>query len=183
MKRGEIMKNEGHSRREFLRKAAIGGVGVTLGSDLAQRISDLWVVKAEHGDAVLDLHQMLTLAAIATQIIPTDETPGAREVGVVDSIDAQIKATASLREIYPKGLAEVDRQSERQFGSQFIRLEQNQQTEVLKGLEKSPFFKQVWTDTIVAFCRSPVGQKVMGYPGGSQPHGYMDTTSPPGHSH
>lgn len=177
------MKKQASSRREFLKRTALGGIGLALGTELAQQVFDLWSAKAEHGRAVLNLHQMLTLAAMATQIIPADETPGAREAGVVDYIDTKIKDIESLRQVYQAGLQEVDDLSQRKFGKQFVVLELIQQKEVLQSMEKSPFFEQVWKDVIEAFAHSSVGKEVMGYPGGAQPHGHRDMTDQPQHSH
>jgi hypothetical protein len=158
-------------------------VGAALGADLIRRIVDLRVVKANHGGAVLNLHEMLTLAAIGAQIIPTDGTPGAREAGMVDYIDTKIKGLESSRLAYQKGLQEVDNVSKGKFGAPFVELPGDQQKDVLKSIEKSDFFGQVWKDTVEAFSRSPLGQKVMGYPGAAQPHGYHDIAGAPMDTH
>ena len=176
------MKTETFSRRKFFQKAAAGGMGLAMGTALSEQIVDLWVAKAEHGAAALDLHQMLTLAAIAAQIIPTDEAPGAREAGVVDSINTKLKDTPSLRSLYQNGFQEVDTLSKSKFRGPFVSLDPRQQTEVLKSLESSQFFAQVWKDTVEGFVHSSVGKKFVGYPGGAQPHGYHDIASPPKNS-
>ena len=176
------MKTKTFSRRKFFQKAAAGGMGLAMGTALSEQIVDLWVAKAEHGAAVLDLHQMLTLAAIAAQIIPTDEAPGAREAGVVDYINTKLKDTPSLRSLYQNGFQEVDNLSKSKFSGPFVSLDPRQQTEVLKSLESSQFFAQVWKDTVEGFVRSSVGKKFVGYPGGAQPHGYHDIASPPKNS-
>lgn len=176
------MNKQDQSRREFLKKTAWGGVGAVLGIELVERIFDLWTAKAEHGGAALGLHQMLTLAAIATQIIPTDDTPGAREAGVVDYIDTKIKNTEDLRLTYQNGLREIDQQSQKEYGRQFIALDQNQQRQLLKSMEQSPFFRGVRGDVIEAFAKSAVGRQLMGFPGGAQPHGYHDLTKQVGNA-
>ena len=173
------MSKPGFSRRKFFKGAVAGGMGLAMGTALLEQIIDLWVVKAEHGSAVLDLHQMLTLGAIVAQIIPTDETPGAREAGVVETINTKLRDTPSSRPLYQNGLQEVDQLSRNKFGSLFVSLSALQQKDVLTALEKSRFFEQVWKDTVTGFSRSWVGQKVVGYPGGAQPHGYHDIGIPP----
>lgn len=170
------------SRRNFIKKAAAGGAGLTMGTALFDQIFDLWVAKAEHGSAALDLHQMLTLGVIAAQIIPTDDVPGAREAGVVDYINAKLKATQSLRPIYQSGFQEVDKLSKSKFDRAFVSLDAIQQNEVLKSMQQSNFFAQLWKDTVESFIRSSVGKEVVGYPGGAQPHGYPDMASPPKNS-
>ena len=173
------MKKEKFSRRNFFKTVAASGMGLAMGTALVEQISDLWVAKAEHGQAVLNLHEMLTLAAIGAQIIPTDETPGAREAGIVDYIDTKIKSMGSSLQVYQKGLQEVDNVSKRNFGARFVELRPEQQKDVLQSMEESTFFQRVWEDTVEGFCRSPVGQKVVGYAGRSQPHGYLDIASAP----
>lgn len=169
---------EKHSRREFIKTVALSGALGAAGIEVAERLFSLWTVKAEHGKAVLDLHQMLTLASVAAQIIPTDETPGAREAGTVDYIDTKLHADASLRQMYQDGLKEIDKISQTQFGSGFAALNQTQQKQVLTSAEKSAFFQQVVRDTVEAFAHSHVGQTVLGYPGGAQPHGYHNLATP-----
>ena len=173
------MSQENFSRRDFIKQTAARGAGLTMGTALFDQIFDLWVAKAEHGSASLDLHQMLTLGAIAAQVIPTDDVPGAREAGVVDAIDSKIKATPTLRPIYQSGIQEVDQFSKRKFNRDFVSLDATQQSEVLKSLQQTNFFAQLWKDTVEAFMRSSVGKEVVGYPGGAQPHGYHDMASPP----
>ena len=173
------MSKEQLARRDFMKKMATSGVGLTVGSALFDQIFDLWVAEANHGRAALDLHEMLTLGSIAAQIIPTDSVPGAREAGVVDYISMKLKETPSLRLIYQTGIREVDNVSKRKFKHPFSSLGLVQQKEVLKSLEKSKFFAEVWKDTVEGFIRSSVGKEVVGYPGGAQPHGYHDITNRP----
>lgn len=170
--------NSLQSRRQFVKKAASGGILFAAGTEFATELWSMFALKAEHGHAALDLQQMQILASIAAQVIPTDDMPGAREAGVLDFIDTRLRADESLRQLYKNGLAETEKIGVTQFGSGFAALTQAQQKQVLASLEKSPFFQQVLKDIVEAFAHSSVGQAVMGYPGGSQPHGYHTTTSP-----
>jgi gluconate 2-dehydrogenase gamma chain len=176
------MNHETVSRRKFFKKAVSGGMGLAMGTALFEQIADLWVARAEQGSASLDLHQMVTLGAIAAQVIPTDDTPGAREAGVVDYINTKLKDAPSLQRLYQNGLQDVDNLSKNRFSGLFASLDAPQQKEVLKSLESSQFFAQVWKDTVEGFTRSSVGKAVVGYPGGAQPHGYHDIWSPPKNS-
>jgi gluconate 2-dehydrogenase gamma chain len=59
---------------------------------------------------VLTPDQAKQIEAITSQIIPTDELPGAREAGVVYFIDRALKTFArDTRPVYEKGLADVSR--------------------------------------------------------------------------
>ena len=59
---------------------------------------------------VLTADQAIQIEAITSQIIPTDELPGAREAGVVYFIDRALKTFArDTRPVYEKGLSDVGR--------------------------------------------------------------------------
>jgi len=167
------------SRRKFVKESIASGIGIAVSPALTNRIVDLWAARAERGTAALNLHQMMTVAAVAAQIIPTDDLPGAREAGVVEYINAKLNEISLLLPLYEEGVKETDAVSESRFHGKFISLTPPQQIEVLKSIEKSPFFTQVWKDTVEGFTRSWTGKKVVGYPGGAQPHGYHDVAAPP----
>lgn len=105
------MKLQDGKRREFLFQVA-GAAG-------AAWISAQWpaiVAAAQHAHKavastpgkfeVLTPEQARQVEAIASQIIPSDDTPGAREAGVVYFIDRALKTFASdTKPAYEKGLA------------------------------------------------------------------------------
>ena len=140
------MKPESLSRRNFFQKAAIGGAALAMAPSMAEEICKLWAASAEHQRAVLTLEQMLTVGAVVAQIIPTDDTPGAREAGVVEYINEKLRLDLAARRIYEDGLANLDSTSKNKFNNVFVALDQNQQREILKGLEQSPFVARVWRD-------------------------------------
>jgi gluconate 2-dehydrogenase gamma chain len=76
--------------------------------------------------------------AIVARIIPTDETPGAREAGVVYFIDrALITFASDLQKVYAEGMAEVQTRMREVFPDveKFSRATGEQQDEVLGLLE------------------------------------------------
>ena len=112
--------------------------------------------------------------AIAAQIIPTDDTPGAREAGVIYFIDRALATFAAAdRTVFVAGLKELEKQSRKRFGrsKRFSELSSPQQTEVLKGIEKTPFFELVRTMTILGMFSNPeyggnhdqIGWKLLGF--------------------
>jgi gluconate 2-dehydrogenase gamma chain len=109
------MKPDQAARRDFLLQA--GGVaGMAWAS--AQWPAILAAAQHAHKAAnskspetfeVLTLEQAREVEAIASQIIPTDDLPGAREAGVVYFIDRALKTFASdALPTYEKGLAELN---------------------------------------------------------------------------
>jgi gluconate 2-dehydrogenase gamma chain len=134
------------ARRKFLR-ASGGAVG---GSWLALQLPGL-VALAEAAAAAHDanaafLHlsplEAAGLDAIAARIIPTDETPGAREAGVIHFIDQALgdymaEAAGELR----AGLESLDALAMGAFeGERFASLEPAAQDALLREIEETPFF-------------------------------------------
>ena len=122
---------------------------------------------------------LLTLAAIAEQIIPTDQTPGAREANVVGYVQKQVEGSDELRKLCAAGVKEVDTLSQRKFGASFVKLDADKEHEILQAVQESEFFKSIRALTISGFYNSPVGWKSVGYPGMGQPHGHRDFDQPP----
>jgi gluconate 2-dehydrogenase gamma chain len=82
--------------------------------------------------------QAAEVDAIVARIIPTDETPGAREAGVVYFIDRALTTFASdVRKVYAEGMAEVQTRVRGLFPSveKFSLATVDQQDEVLGSLE------------------------------------------------
>ncbi len=118
---------------------------------------------------VLTAPQVALLEAIAEQIIPRDQDPGAREAGAVHYIDRVLAGEQSYRmPLYVAGLEALDRSSQAMFGASFIRLSFDQQTAVLKAVEqgKAPgemwkkvssmdFFATVWNHVLEGFYGPP----------------------------
>jgi gluconate 2-dehydrogenase gamma chain len=111
----------------------------------------------------LDDHQRTTAEAAMARIIPTDDTPGAREANTIEFLDRYLsgvdfiyakpdgsgfeKLTGKrgeawrqrvdiLREKYAAGLREMDRVSRRRFDADFVDLDPEQQDDVLTELER-----------------------------------------------
>jgi gluconate 2-dehydrogenase gamma chain len=158
------MLTEPHDRRNFLRAAAAAGLVLTM-SDLDE-MSDA-LVRARRRVAggapqdfeVLDAEQAATVAAIAARIIPSDDgLPGATEAGVVHYIDRALATfSAGQKPAYTEGIADLDRRVSRAHGSgsRFASVTTQQQDEVLRSIERTPFFGMVRFDTIVGMWALP----------------------------
>ena len=115
-------------------------------------------------DTFFNAHQRATIEAAMARIIPTDDTPGAREAGCIDFLDSYLSglgfifakpdgtgfevlegrsAEAWMRRIeimrgrYIEGIADLDTRSRAGFGADFIDLPPAHQDEVLKAVEKA----------------------------------------------
>jgi gluconate 2-dehydrogenase gamma chain len=137
--------------------------------------------------------QATEVEAMAAQIIPTDETPGAKEARVVNFIDRALATFAKNNQPqYTKGLDELQAQTKQLFptATTFSALTAPQQIQVLTAMEKTPFFNTVRTHTIIGFFASPVhggnhdkiGWALIGYDDSlnhKPPFGYYDAQPQP----
>lgn len=98
------------------------------------------------------------IGAIAAQIIPDDDTPGAERAGVIWFIDRALAGyDADKQELYRRGLAEAQAKRAELFpGSASIAgLPAGRQIALLKAIEKTEFFQQVRFHTILGFFGHP----------------------------
>jgi gluconate 2-dehydrogenase gamma chain len=128
------------------------------------------------------------IQAVAGQIIPDDETPGADGAGVIWFIDRALAGyDADNRELYKRGLAEMQSKRTEMFpgSSSIARLSKDQQIQLLRSTEKTEFFQMVRYHTILGFFGHPkyggnrdqVGWKLIGVEYAMQyqpPFGYYD---------
>lgn len=178
------MKLPSTGRRDFLMQAG-GSAGLAL-------LSAQWpaiAAAAEHAHQavssktsvkfqVLTPAQARNVEAIAAQIIPTDELPGAREAGVVYFIDQALKTFASdTLAVYQKGLAELNVATSAKYPGvkQFAVASVEQQHVLLEELTNgtqpvatpgrrrpqagasSDFFQVIWQHTVFGFLVDPSG--------------------------
>jgi gluconate 2-dehydrogenase gamma chain len=168
------------TRRQFLR--ATGGL---LGSAWIGTHWPQFVAAAEHAHAaasgtvdrslkVLSPAQARDVEAIAAQIVPSGDTPGAREAGVVYFID-QVHAGpyAARAAEFTAGLAEF----QARFAeinpavATFADLPDGAQLEYLRGIEASPFFGTMKVLTLLGLLALPsyggnagkLGWKLVGF--------------------
>jgi gluconate 2-dehydrogenase gamma chain len=170
--------SDSYSRREFV--AAVGSLGaVWLLADAAERGEAMahaahQVTQAQPTLTVLTREQAADLDAFVSRIIPADDTPGAREAGVVYFIDRGLSTWAKDQlPAFNEGLTKLSRDVGAKFRGQtrLSALTVAQQDEVLKSIERTPFFGQVRFATIAGMFSLPsyggnkdfAGWKLMGH--------------------
>jgi gluconate 2-dehydrogenase gamma chain len=96
-------------------------------------------------------------AAIAARIIPTDETPGASEAGVIHFID-NVLGTSRTEMLGPlrEGLASLQESVRSAYGElKFSELDPQVQDALLQGIEDTPFFATMRYLTIAGMFSLP----------------------------
>jgi gluconate 2-dehydrogenase gamma chain len=140
------------------------------------------------GLAVFSDAQAVELDAVVSQIIPTDETPGAHEAGIAYFIDRSVATfLSSSRAIYMQGFDELQAKTVQMFpgSSKFSALNATQQIQLLTAIETTPFFKTVREHTVIGMFASPqhggnhreAGWKLIGFENTlnfTPPFGYYD---------
>jgi gluconate 2-dehydrogenase gamma chain len=136
----------------------------------------------------LTAEQAAEIEAMAAQIIPTDDTPGAREARVIYFIDRALTTFDKDKQPeYVKGLKQLQSKQKKMFkhSAKFSDLNPAQQIKVLKSIEKTQFFETVRTHTIMGFLADPsyggnydkIGWKLIGFKDDfyfKPPFGYYD---------
>ncbi len=141
---------------------------------------------------ILTPAQAAEIEAVASRIIPSDDSPGAREAGVIYFIDRALATfAADKRGDYAQGLPILQAKTREMFPAvpQFSQATADQQDAVLKSLEEQPFFELLLTHTVMGFLADPsrggnreeVGWKLIDYddsPVFAPPFGYYDRDYP-----
>lgn len=150
------------SRRAMLRNCAAGltlgflyfeGKGIQLA---AADVQQTWTEPVYPGFGgscprfgVFNDHEFATLEAIAEQIVPTDDDPGAQSLCCASLVEALAAGDPDTAALHKEGFIALDQSSNIRYGQQFIDLTFAQQTELLIELEagqapgsawNSPFF-------------------------------------------
>jgi gluconate 2-dehydrogenase gamma chain len=137
--------------------------------------------------------QATEIEAMAAQIIPTDDTPGAREARCLYFIDKVLTTFArNSQPVYVQGLQELQAKTAQLYpgANKFSALTSEQQIKTLTEIEKTPFFNTVRTHTVIGFFARPVhggnhdkiGWKLIGYDDSMNykpPFGYYDAQPQP----
>ena len=143
--------------------------------------------KAGAGFEVLTEFEAKELEAIAAQIFPTDDTPGAKEAGVIYFIDRALNTFRSGdKKRVRSGLARFESKvREKQGAEDFSALTCEQQIAALQSIEESDFFETIRYLTIAGLFSNPsyggnrdmLGWKHIGFdhnPVWQAPFGYYD---------
>ena len=142
--------------------------------------------------AFLTSEEAAAVDAICAQIIPTDETPGAREAGVLFFIDRALTTFFAHRAAeFRAQLTAFSGDCAKRFPQtkSFAALSSDLQIEFLRSVERTPFFSFIHTLTVLGMFTSPAyggnrdlaGWKLLGFEDRhifEPPFGYYDRDYP-----
>lgn len=188
------MSTKEKSRRSFVRASLTGlnaaWVAANYPGILAAQEHVSAAVKAAQPPqlAFFTEAQAAEIDAMAAQIIPADESPGAREAHCLHFIDRALSTFAKANQpVYLQGLQDLQAKTQQLYpdAAKFSALTSEQQIKVLTAIEKTPFFRTVRTHTVIGFFSRPVhggnydkiGWKLIGYDDSlnhKPPFGYYD---------
>jgi len=159
------MSTQGNSRRSFV-LASVTGLNAAwvaanyTGILAAQEHVSLAVKEGRTPQlAFFTESQAAEIEAMAAQIIPTDDSPGAREAHCLYFIDRALCTFAKASQpVYLQGLQDLQSKTQQLYpdASKFSTLTSAQQISVLTAIEKTPFFATVRTHTVIGFFSRPV---------------------------
>lgn len=156
------MKQTSHSRRKFLQ-----GSGSALAATWAAMSLPAMLATAESSWAGVDVtadfknlsaEEAADLEAVTGQIIPTDDTPGAREAGVVYFIDAGLGTfLAGVAVPLADGLADIRSKVAEQFPDEtsFAALDNDQQLQVMEIIQSEGYFGLIQYITMLGMLSHP----------------------------
>ncbi|MEX0962733.1 MAG: gluconate 2-dehydrogenase subunit 3 family protein [Pseudohongiellaceae bacterium] len=165
------------SRRVFLRSAS----GAARSSIIALSLPAILISCERSRQASLNNEEFSVLTqeeaqefhAMAARIIPTDETPGATEAGVIYFMDNVLADDREAElEILRQGMRELQVAAALNFNaSYFHQLESQQQDQLLREVESTPFFGTIRFLTIAGMFSLPeyggnrdkVGYELIGF--------------------
>jgi gluconate 2-dehydrogenase gamma chain len=126
----------GLSRRKFLHTVLTSATASTF----------LWACGSSRSRwRVLTDAEAMLVEALAEQIVPRDQDPGARDAGVLNFIDKQLAGHYQKYQTdYQLGLIGVDESSQILFDRPFLGLKWKEQTEILIAMESGKVPGQTW---------------------------------------
>jgi gluconate 2-dehydrogenase gamma chain len=155
------MKKTRMSRRAFLN----AGSNAAKGSCIILTMPMILAACGQANDArtnntdfqLLSEEEVLEYSAISARIIPSNDTPGATEAGVIYFIDTVVADDREAEhQILKDGLVTLQSEAAAQFGVAFFYLlDEEQQDQLLRQIESSEFFNTIRFLTVAGMFSSP----------------------------
>lgn len=164
------------NRRDLIRTAVLGaGAASVAGAQQHQHTQLTTIAPAQAAasaaapwtPAILDEHQNATVIQLSELIIPTTDTPGAKDAKVNEWVDLYLKDLAEDKgHSFIMGLGWLDGYSNQKHGKPFVGLSEPQQIAVLEELDGATadellpgkaFFNEIKRLTVQGYYTSRIG--------------------------
>jgi len=124
------------NRRDALRLLAAGATLPLTPRSLLAFQEARKLLLSEAVPHTLNAHQFATVRTMAELILPKTDTPGATDVGTAEFIDLILAEWYSVeeRDIFLKGISDVDARTRDLFGKDFVEASTEQQQQILVAL-------------------------------------------------
>jgi len=164
-----MSERPGLSRREAIRWMVGSGLATAATAELAEAFA---VSRRSRGAVYrprfFTSDEYETVAALAALIIPSDETPGAREARVAEWIDFIVsESEADRQRLYRDGLERLAARCQESRQGAFRSRPGKAREEALRdlGADDPGFFRALKEDTVFGFYTSEVGLRELGSDG------------------
>ena len=155
------------------RREALAGIAAIFGAALVAPLGQAIAAGADPGmgprNAVFSDPQRALLDALCERIIPTTDTPGARDAGVTDYIEMIVDEyyEPGDRETFFADLAAVDKRASEAHGTSFSQLTSERQDAIIAASERqqldgvsASFFTTLKQLTVTGYYTSEIGMTV-----------------------
>jgi len=185
-----MSETRGLNRREAIRRLVGAGLVTASTADLADVFAaatcsrDGAAAAATYRPRFFVGAEYETLARLASLIIPSDETPGAREARVEEWIDFLVSESDATRQrLYREGLARLAGLCRERRGGDLLSLAEAAQEDALRDLSAADpaFFHALKEDTVFGFYTSEIGLRELNW-GGQSFHAECPGCTHPAHS-
>ena len=130
---------------------------------------------ASYHPAFFRVSEYAMVERLTEMIIPSDDSPGAKEAGVAEFIDFMVASDPAVQYPFRMGLSWLNAHSERRVGKKFLELSGEQQNSLLEPLgfkskarpgeeDGRKFFALVREYTVTGFYTSEIGFKELDNP-------------------
>lgn len=167
--RREVDKRRQVHRREFLRGAAtVPPAAAAAAAGLAIAPDAAWATDLRS----LKPATMTVLARAARDIYPHDRLADRYYIAAVLPYDDKAAGDAALKALLEDGAAQLDAESRKRFGRDYIRVgAEEQRVQVLRAVEATAFFQKLRGDLVVSLYNQKEVWPKFGYEGSSFEHG------------
>lgn len=175
------MAGQGIQRREVLRILGTAAAAATFpgfskwGFACGHVNAAVPIRPASYHPVFFSASEYATVERLADMIIPSDETPGAKEAGVAEFVDFMVASDPEVQYPFRMGLSWLNAHSERRAGKKFLELSAEQQSSLLEPLgykgkarpgeeDGRRFFSLMREYTVTGFYTSEIGFKELDNP-------------------